>query len=132
MNSYLSKLASEYHENFQPIKPSHRGLLHEQLGIPEGEKIPTEKLEHILATSDDPKLRKRVQFALNARKWKHAKKAEETFKMPMSEAISEHKKLVEVLKSNDRKKELEELEEQGDELKEMLAKKAALKALQKT
>ncbi len=51
------------------IKPSHRGLLHDALGVPQGHKIPLAKIEHAL-TSTSPKLRKEAQFAENARKWK--------------------------------------------------------------
>lgn len=50
------------------IKPSHKGLLHKKLGIPEGEKIPESKLENA-AHSSSPSERKEANFALNARKW---------------------------------------------------------------
>ena len=46
------------------IKPSHRGLLHEDLGVPQGERIPMDKkvaAEH----SPDPAVRKRAVFAVN-------------------------------------------------------------------
>jgi hypothetical protein len=46
------------------IKPTHKGLLHEDLGIPEGQPIPMsriKKAEH----SADPAERKRAQFADN-------------------------------------------------------------------
>ena len=49
---------------FPKIKPSHRGLLHKQLGVKMGEKIPLEKLNKA-AQSDDPKLRKRAIYAIN-------------------------------------------------------------------
>lgn len=45
------------------------------------------------------------------------------YTMKLSDAITEHKDLVNVLEKNDRKEELKELSEQGAELKEMLAKK---------
>lgn len=45
--------------------------------------------------------------------------AAEQYHMPLSKAIEEHKRLVDVLRSNNRKLELRELGEQGDELKEM-------------
>lgn len=48
-----------------------------------------------------------------------AKQATEQYQMPLSKAIEEHKRLVDVLRSNNRKLELRELEDQGDELKEM-------------
>lgn len=47
------------------------------------------------------------------------KEAAEQYQMPLSKAIEEHKRLVDVLRSNNRKLELKELEDQGDELKEM-------------
>ena len=50
------------------------------------------------------------------------KEAAEQYHMPLSKAIEEHKRLVDVLRSNNRKLELRELEEQGDELKEMQGK----------
>ncbi len=50
------------------IKPSHRGLLHKDLGVSSGSKIPAEKLEKA-AHSSDPAERKRAVFAENARKW---------------------------------------------------------------
>jgi len=54
------------------IKPSHKGLLHRALGLKQGEKIPTSRLQSA-AHSSDPTLRKRAQFALNAKKFHHAK-----------------------------------------------------------
>lgn len=71
-NRYLEKIAEE---KFQPVHPSRKGLLHEEMGIPEGEHISEEQLRHVIATTDNPKTRQRAQFALNARGWKHAKKA---------------------------------------------------------
>ena len=46
------------------IKPSHKGLLHKSLGIPEGDKIPMKTLKKHQNTSD-PKLKKRIIFAEN-------------------------------------------------------------------
>ncbi len=51
------------------IKPSHRGALHRELGIPKGSKIPA-KLERQLKKTGTAKERKRATFALNARKWR--------------------------------------------------------------
>lgn len=48
-----------------------KGLLHKELNIPEGEHIPTSILEEKLSTTEDPHLRRRIRFALNARKWSH-------------------------------------------------------------
>ena len=53
------------------IKESHKGLLHKELHVPEGEKIPTSTLKERMAHSTDPKERKRLNFAINARKWHH-------------------------------------------------------------
>jgi hypothetical protein len=50
------------------IKPSHKGLLHEDLGVPEGQPIPESSLE-AAKNSADPAERKRATFAMNAKKW---------------------------------------------------------------
>lgn len=63
---YLQKIA----ETGIDIKPSHQGFLHQDLGIPEGEHIPLERLE-AAKNSSDPKVRRRATFALNARNWRH-------------------------------------------------------------
>lgn len=52
------------------IKKSHQGMLHEDLGVAKGKKIPVAAIEKA-AHSSDPATRKRAQFALNARKWNH-------------------------------------------------------------
>jgi hypothetical protein len=52
------------------IKPSRKGLLHKDLGVPQGQKIPPGKLQAALASSS-PATRKRAQFAANAKKWNH-------------------------------------------------------------
>lgn len=52
------------------IKPSHKGLLHKELGVKAGEKIPASKLTKA-KNSSDPAERKRATFAENAKKWKH-------------------------------------------------------------
>ena len=46
------------------IKPSHKGLLHEKLGVPQGEKIPMAKVEKA-AHSASPALRKEAVFDEN-------------------------------------------------------------------
>lgn len=48
------------------IKPSHKGLLHQHLGIPEGEHIPLGKLMQA-KNSKDPAIRREANFAINAR-----------------------------------------------------------------
>lgn len=50
------------------IKPSHKGLLHKDLGVASGKPIPAAKLEKA-AHSSDPAVRKRAVFAENAKKW---------------------------------------------------------------
>lgn len=50
------------------IKPSHKGLLHKDLGIPEGKKIPGKVLSSALRAakkSGNVKEEKRVVFAEN-------------------------------------------------------------------
>lgn len=46
------------------IKPSHRGLLHKELGVPQGQKIPASKLEKA-SHSKSAKIRKQVTFDKN-------------------------------------------------------------------
>lgn len=48
----------------------HPGALHRELKVPKGEKIPAKKLTEAVH-SDSPTLRKRAQFAINAKKFKH-------------------------------------------------------------
>ena len=57
------------------IKPSHEGRLHEDLGVAKDEPIPASKLEEA-SHSDSPEVRRRAQFAINAKKWHHGKKAD--------------------------------------------------------
>ena len=52
------------------IKPSHKGLLHEDLGVKSGTKIPLSRLMKA-KNSKDPAVRRRATFAVNARKWNH-------------------------------------------------------------
>jgi hypothetical protein len=51
------------------IKPSHKGLLHKELGVASGSKIPAAKLAKA-KNSSNPAERKRATFAENAKKWK--------------------------------------------------------------
>ncbi len=51
------------------IKPSKVGTLHTALGVPQGEKIPASKLT--IHEGDSSALKKKKQFAINARKWEH-------------------------------------------------------------
>lgn len=49
------------------IKESHKGLLHKDLGIAKGKNIPDSKLA--IRSLDSSAVRKRKQFALNAKGW---------------------------------------------------------------
>lgn len=51
------------------IKPSHKGLLHKKLGIPEGEKIPSSRLT--IKPGDSSSTIKQKTFARNAKNFKH-------------------------------------------------------------
>ena len=50
------------------IKPSHKGLLHKDLGKKAGAKLSEKDLEKA-KNSKDPAERKRATFAMNARSW---------------------------------------------------------------
>lgn len=50
------------------IKPSHKGLLHKDLGVAQGKKIPAAKVA-AAKKSSNPAVRKRATFAQNAKKW---------------------------------------------------------------
>ncbi len=52
------------------IKESHKGLLHKQLGVKQGQKIPAKKLA-AAKNSPDAATRKRATFAENAKHWSH-------------------------------------------------------------
>lgn len=51
------------------IKKSKVGSLHKALGVPKGEKIPASKLK--IKSTDSPAIKKKKQFAINAKKFKH-------------------------------------------------------------
>lgn len=51
------------------IKKSKQGSLHKHLGVPQGKKIPASKLK--IKSTDSPAIKKKKQFAINAKKWKH-------------------------------------------------------------
>ena len=55
------------------IKASNKGKLRSAAGVKKGQKIPVSKLRS-MANSSNPTTKKRAQFALNARKFKHPKK----------------------------------------------------------
>lgn len=50
--------------NQKPIGPVKKGALHQDLGIPQGQKIGKDRLESA-KNSSDPTVRKRANFALN-------------------------------------------------------------------
>jgi hypothetical protein len=52
------------------IKPSHKGLLHKNLGVKQGQPIPANKLAKA-KKSASPAEKKRIVFAENAKKWHH-------------------------------------------------------------
>lgn len=54
----------------KPIVIKHPGELHRDLGVPQGQKIPAAKLAEA-KHSKNPKIRKRANFAVNAKSWKH-------------------------------------------------------------
>lgn len=52
------------------IKPSKRGSLRKAMGAKEGDKLSVSKMRSKLKTAS-PAMKKKLQFALNARKWNH-------------------------------------------------------------
>lgn len=52
------------------IKKSKEGSLHTALGVPQGQKIPASKLA-AAKNSKSPALRKKANFAINAKKFSH-------------------------------------------------------------
>jgi hypothetical protein len=52
------------------INPANKGKLHAELGVPAGKKIPASKLASAKKGAS-PAERKRIQFAQNAKKFKH-------------------------------------------------------------
>src|SRR5262249_49806067 len=55
------------------IQPSHKGLLHSDLGVPQGQPIPAAKLE-AAKHSSSPAIRRRANFAENAKPFHHGKR----------------------------------------------------------
>lgn len=53
------------------LNPKHKGLLHKELGISEDKPIPLSTLKEKMRTTKDPALKRRLNFAINARKWHH-------------------------------------------------------------
>lgn len=80
-----------------------KGALHKQLGVSEDKNIPEKKLEKA-ASSEDETLRKRAQFAINAKKWHHADggvipEAEKAPEKPNLPELSHETKMKEIFKA---------------------------------
>jgi hypothetical protein len=56
------------HSGQLKIGPLKKGALHDNLGVPQGQKLTTAQLQ-AAKNSKDAAVRKRANFALNARKW---------------------------------------------------------------
>ena len=69
LDEMLDKLKGKKKKDPIHIKASHKGLLHEKLGVPKGEKIPMKKVEKA-AKSKSPTLKKEAVFAENVKKGK--------------------------------------------------------------
>lgn len=52
------------------IEPSHKGELHRDLGVPEGQTLTADDIQRGL-DSKDPAVRMRARFAKNARSFTH-------------------------------------------------------------
>lgn len=52
------------------INPAHKGLLHKNLHVGQKKRLTATELSSA-KHSKDPAVRKRAQFAINARKWAH-------------------------------------------------------------
>ena len=51
------------------IKPSHKGLLHKNLGVKQGKKLTSSQIA--VKPGDSAAVKKRKVFAQNAKKWHH-------------------------------------------------------------
>lgn len=54
------------------IKANNKGLLHKEMGVPQGKKIPVAKMEKAKSKAG-PAEKKRIVFAENAKKWNKSK-----------------------------------------------------------
>lgn len=52
------------------IQPSHVGMLHKELGVPQGKKISIGALMRA-KSGGSSKMKKQANFAINARGWSH-------------------------------------------------------------
>lgn len=60
----MTKIKVIHKEGKKPIK-FHEGGLHESLGVPAGNKIPSSLMQAALSGSKGPKAKKQAQFAKN-------------------------------------------------------------------
>jgi hypothetical protein len=63
-NPRLQRAALNIH-----IKKSKQGSLHSAMGVPQGTKIPVSAINKRLAGNPSEAMRKKLQFAKNARSW---------------------------------------------------------------
>ena len=80
------------------IKPSHKGLLHKNLGVAKDKPIPASKLAKA-KNSSSPAVPKRAVFAANAKKWNHSGKKYAPGKTDKSKGMSAawHKKFAKTM-----------------------------------
>jgi hypothetical protein len=64
-----AKMASKKKRSGIHIKPSKQGSLHSALGISQSQKIPASLIDKRLAGNPSEAMRKKLQFAKNARSW---------------------------------------------------------------
>jgi hypothetical protein len=69
-DSYAKVYAQRKQKGKIKIKPSHKGMLHSDLGVAKDKPIPEGKLKKA-ENSSDPAERKRATFAENAKHWNH-------------------------------------------------------------
>ena len=68
----MAKRLKQKRKDFKP--GGEKGKLHHEMGIPEGEKIPADKLK-AAAHSDDPEKRRDAIRAETMKSWHHGKRA---------------------------------------------------------
>jgi hypothetical protein len=90
------------------IKPSHKGLLHKNLGVPQGEKIPASKLA--IKAGDSAAVKKRKQFAINAKKWN---KGQSGINIPGAEYVYESGEVPSSLEYTPQLSPIEDLKRKG-------------------
>lgn len=63
----MSSKRKDLHWMGKAFSPAHKGMLHAELGVPKGSKIPVSKLK--TAAAKGGKLGKRAQLAMTARRF---------------------------------------------------------------